>query len=67
MSLALWLPYMIAFMGQWAFAGVEVPSGKGDGTTAMYNHTYQKAACVQGPAVLVPDGKGGQVWFCQVK
>ena len=67
MSFALWLPYMIAFMGQWAFAGVEVPSGKGDGTTAMYNHTYQKAACVQGPAILVPDGNGGQVWFCQVK
>lgn len=65
MTTALWLPYLIAFTLNWAFAGVEVPDGKGG--SAMYDYAQSKDECVQGPALRTPDGKGGTVYFCQVK
>lgn len=67
MTLALWIPYIVAFSFQWAVAGVEVPSGKGDGSMAVYNYVDKKSDCLQGPAFLVPDGKGSNKYFCQVQ
>lgn len=67
MSAALILPYVIAFVFQWGFAGVDVPNGKGDGGSARYDYVTQKQDCVQGPALQVPDGKQGLTYFCQVR